>query len=191
MGNRVRLVLDRPCNAEGRRFEPREGGRWCLHCGEMQHDLREATRSEALRVLAANDGRACVRLRLGPGGEPRFVPERPLRTAGPAALIAATLAACGSGESTPTEAPLASPPASAAAEAPPPPTPTSSTPPSPTPSEAPVAPADPPPPPTTEIDHSTDASPDAAHHRQHRHRHPPAQAPSGDQYDGGMVIGDF
>ncbi len=197
-----KILLDSPCKTDGARFEARGEGRFCLHCQEMQYDLRDATRAQVIALIDAKGGRICGRLRTGPGGEPHFRPEPPPRGLEllRGAAVALALAACDA----PSEATVTPEPTTAApppSEASPPPT-TS------------VAEAPPPtttvgldPPPTTTIataddtlDHSTDGSPNLADHQRHRHTHPAATDPNsvgiggmgtGDQvvYGGGLALG--
>ncbi len=189
-----RVVMDRPCTDPSVTFEERDGGRFCLACREMQHDLRAVTHGEVLALLRKNGGRVCGTVRVAPSGEIRFRPEPPARAANAsrAVALALTLAGCGaSGETpeaessatspaTPPSAPppsIAAPPPSSVAVAPPP----SST--------APAAS-------TVPIDHSADASPDLHAHRTHAHHHSPVLV-SGlgegiDQYaSGGLSISDM
>jgi hypothetical protein len=156
MSVKKRVVVDRPCVEPGVTFEERENGRFCLSCREMQHDLTNATRREALALIDANGGRICGTFRVGPSGEVRFRPEAPARSANAArgAALALALAGCGSPSettATPTTT-VAAPPSSA------PPIESTTT----------SLPIDP-----DTTDHSTDASSDATEHEGHAHTHAP------------------
>lgn len=171
---RQRVVVDRPCSQEGIAFEERPEGRFCTECREMQYDLTNATRREALTLIAEKGGRVCGTFRTSPTGEVLFRPEPPASrstNAARGAALALALAACGSpSEPTPAASPAVSaPPASAA----PPDLAAPTTPPtiaSPTPPTA--APA----PPATDLDgavHATDDSSDPTDHHGHTHTHDP------------------
>lgn len=186
-----KILMDRPCKTEGPSFEERLDGRFCHHCQELQYDLRDATRSEAVALIRAKGGRICGQVRLGPAGEPRFKPETPPRAQQMlrGAAVALALAACDS-PSEPTLTPeptVATPPpttTTTVAEAPPPTTTIGDPPP------ASVAGAD------DAVDHSTDTSPNLADHQRHRHTHPIANAssvgtlsePRHASYGGGLAI---
>lgn len=169
-----------PCAVSDVRFEERpDGTRFCLHCREVTHDLRDATRREAAALYRANGGKLCAQVRVGPGGEVRFRAEPPARGLGSlgGAALALAVAACDPDATSPPvtvtpEAPSA--PSSVAAEPPPPPEPPPASPVAPASTVA-AAPEVPAPPVTDEagIDHSTDASPNAEDHQTHRHRHAP------------------
>lgn len=160
------------------RFEERpDGTRFCLHCREVTHDLRDATRREAAALYRAHGGKLCARVRVGPSGEVRFRAEPPARGLGSlgGAALALAVAAC---DSDATRAPVSVSPEtpsalpSVAAEPPPPP---AAPPPAAPPSTLLAAPEPPEPtaPDEAAIDHSTDASPRVEDHRRHRHRHAP------------------
>jgi len=159
------VIVDRPCVEPGVSFEERPEGRFCLACGTVQHDLREATRSEALALIAANGGRICGEFRASASGEIQFRPEPPPRVgqAARGAALALALAGCGAPRDDRAPSPIvtAEPATSPAA-----PSTVVASPPSPSPTTL----ASPPP---SEVDHSTDASADAADHRSHVHTHAP------------------
>jgi TonB family protein len=181
---RTRIEVDRPCVKPGVTFEERDGGRFCLSCREMQHDLRDATLSEALALFDANGGRLCGTFRTGPSGELRFKPDPPSRAgrAARGAALALALAGCGS-ESTPADpAPVvttAAPPSSA------PPTSVAEAPPS-TVAEPPPTTTAPPPDVLSSATHATDASTDASHHAGHWHTHAQVGV-AGHQISGGAT----
>lgn len=168
-----RVEVDRPCNVPGVTFEEREGGRFCLSCREMQHDLTNATLKEALALIEANGGRICGTFRAGPTGEVRFRPEPPSRSGSAArgAVLALALAGCGSSNETPPPSlvaeapPTSAPPPSIGAPLPPTTVPATST-----------VPATDVPPTSVADDatlHETDASNDVADHATHAHTHDP------------------
>lgn len=173
------------------RFEERpDGTRFCLHCREVTHDLRYATRREAAALYRAHGGKLCAQVRVGPSGEVRFRAEAPARGLGSlgGAALALAVAACDPDTTSPPvtvspEAPSA-PPSVAAEPSPSPPPPSPAAPPvapASTVAAAPEAP-EPPVPDEAGIDHSTDASPHVEDHRSHRHRHAPVP-----QYDGELM----
>lgn len=189
----LRIKLSRPCTVTGATFEEREGGRFCSHCQQMQFDLREATRREAVALLQANGGRICGRVRKSPSGEAVFRPEPPSRGLLPGAAIAIGLAACGAPPEArvePEPTTLASPPTPVESPDPPsPPPPASEA--LPDPGAPPPAPSEAAPPPSsappTEVDHSTDASTSAEHHRRHAHHHAPVVTPD-EMFEGGLDL---
>ncbi len=170
---KTRIELDRPCVRPGVTFEERQGGRFCLSCQEMQHDLTNVTRKQALSLIEANGGRICGTFLAGPTGELHFRAEPPSRVghAARGAVLALALAGCGSpddGASSVVNS--AAPPSSTAPLTPPvaepPPTPTSTS----------TVPLDPVTPDPIAADlHATDASHDPAEHLHHAHTHAPVE----------------
>jgi TonB family protein len=168
-----RIEVDRPCVLPGVTFEPRDGGRFCLSCQEMQHDLTEATHAEALALMQANGGRICGKFRAGPSGELRFKPEPPSRAgrATRGAALALALTGCSSPSDTPP------PETVTTTSAPPPPTSIAIAPP-PSTAASPDA--------ISSATHTTDASSDAADHEGHWHTHAPVGI-SGHHIHGGAT----
>lgn len=171
---KLRVVVDRPCEDPAVTFEERPEGRFCLSCGELQHDLTGATRSEAIALIRAHGGRLCGTFRAGIGGELAFRPEPPARgIAARGAALALALAGCGTA-SEPSAPPASSPPTSIAAP----------------PTEVAAPPSEVAAPPTeVAVDHSTDASPVAEDHAGHAHTHDPVVV-SGMHVAGGASIAD-
>ncbi len=63
-----RIHVASPCPADWDEMIGNEQVRFCQHCSLQVHDLSKITRKEALRLVAASQGRLCVRYRKRPDG---------------------------------------------------------------------------------------------------------------------------
>ncbi|HWT01956.1 MAG TPA: ankyrin repeat domain-containing protein [Pyrinomonadaceae bacterium] len=57
-----------PCSADWDEMTGNDQIRFCRHCSQHVHDLSKLTRKEAMRLVAASEGRLCVRYRKRPDG---------------------------------------------------------------------------------------------------------------------------
>lgn len=63
-----RIHVASPCSADWDEMVGNEQVRFCQHCSLQVHDLSKITRKEAMRLVAASQGRLCVRYRKRPDG---------------------------------------------------------------------------------------------------------------------------
>ena len=57
-----------PCSADWDAMAGNDQVRFCQHCSQHVHDLSTLTRKDAMRLVAASEGRLCVRYRKRPDG---------------------------------------------------------------------------------------------------------------------------